>query len=68
MYRGGIVSRSVEKTYLHYGGTHTENYDPPQSFKGGNFSLSGQIGFRLGFRFGKAKLYAKKMEKNKERN
>jgi hypothetical protein len=56
MYRGGSVTRSIYKTYLHEG-THTEYYDPPEKFKGGNFSLSGQVGFRMGWRFGKAKLH-----------
>jgi hypothetical protein len=56
MYRGGIVYKSIEKTYYHEG-TRIEYYDPALIFKGGGFSLSGQIGLRMGFRFGKAKLY-----------
>ncbi len=57
MYRGGTVSRSIEKTTGINYGTYLVNYDPPQAFKGGGFSLSGQIGLRLGLRFGKTKLY-----------
>jgi hypothetical protein len=57
MYRSGMVSCTIEKTIHHYYGTHIVNYDPPKTFDGGGFSLSGQIGLRMGFRFGKAKLY-----------
>jgi hypothetical protein len=60
MYRGGTVSRTIEKTVGHYYGTHIEIFDPPKTFSGGGFSLSGQIGLRLGFRFGKAKLWDRK--------
>jgi len=60
MYRGGSVSRSVEKIYGHYMGTHIDNFDPPKTFKGGGFSLSAQIGMRFGFRFGKAEIRSKK--------
>jgi hypothetical protein len=60
LYRGGTVSRSTEKTVVNSHGTLLENYDPPQTFKGGGFSLSGQIGLRLGFRFGKANLHDKR--------
>ena len=56
MYRGGTVSRSMGKIYSYRYGTQIENYDPPQTLKPGGFSLSGQIGVRLGFRFGKARL------------
>jgi|GEM_PF-1451194 len=56
MYRGGVVSQSIGKTYYHEW-TTTDNYDPPREFKDGGFSLSAQIGFKVGWRFGRAKLY-----------
>ncbi len=61
MYRGGSVTRSIYKTQYSEG-SHTEIYDPPHKYKGGNFSMSGQIGFRMGLRFGKAKLYKGKIK------
>jgi hypothetical protein len=61
MYRGGTVSRTIERSEVKNYGTILTNYDPSKTFKGGGFSLSGQIGLRLGLRFGKAKLFAKKM-------
>ena len=60
MYRGGTVSRTIENTYFHYYGTKTDTYGPPLTFKGGGFSLAGQIGFRIGFRFAKAILFKRK--------
>jgi hypothetical protein len=56
MYRGGIVTRSIDETWYSEG-SHIDYYDPPREIKGGGISVSGQIGFRLGWRFGKAKLY-----------
>ncbi len=56
MYRGGVVSQRIGKAYYH-DWTTIDNYDPPREFKDGGFSLSAQIGFKMGWRFGKAKLY-----------
>ena len=56
MYRGGVVSRSVDILYLHEGSVK-DYYDPPLKLKDGGIFLSVQLGFRIGWRFGKAKLY-----------
>ncbi len=56
MYRGGVVSRSADILYLHEGSVK-DYYDPPKVLKGGGFFLSVQLGFKIGWRFGKAKLY-----------
>lgn len=56
-YRGGVVTRKMDITYYGYGGSSTEFYDPPQIIKRGGWELSVQLGFKVGWRFGKAKLY-----------
>jgi len=56
IYRGGIVSRSLDIEY-YYEGSHKDYYDPPKELKGGGFFLSVQLGFKIGWRFGKATLY-----------
>jgi len=54
-YRGGIVSRSIRKEYYHEW-TKTFYFDPPIEFNPDGFELSVQLGFKIGYRFGKAKL------------
>ncbi len=56
MYRGGVVSRSEHIEY-HHEGSVKEYYDPPIKLKDGGIFLSVQLGFKIGWRFGKAKLY-----------
>jgi len=56
MYRGGVVSRSEDILYLHEGSVK-DYYDPPLKLKDGGIFLSVQLGFRIGWRFGKAKLF-----------
>ncbi|HQI70091.1 MAG TPA: hypothetical protein PLT47_05025, partial [Bacteroidales bacterium] len=56
MYRGGVITRTQEVTYYHEG-SRRDFYDPPLEYTGGGIMLSGQIGIRIGWRFGKAKLY-----------
>jgi len=56
IYRGGVVSRSLDIEY-YYDGSHKDFYDPPKELKGGGFFLSVQLGFKIGWRFGKATLY-----------
>jgi len=55
-YRRGIVSRSIEMIYGS-GGSSADFFDPPQILKLGGWELSVQLGFKIGWRFGKAKLY-----------
>jgi len=55
-YRGGIVTRSLEMSYGS-SGSHTDFLDPPQMLKVQGWELSVQLGFKIGWRFGKAKLY-----------
>ncbi len=56
MYRGGVVSRSAYIVY-HHEGSVKDYYNPPLELKDGGIFLSVQLGFRIGWRFGKAKLY-----------
>jgi hypothetical protein len=53
-YRGGVVNRKIDKAYYHEW-TTTDYYDPPEEIKGGGVELSVQMGFRIGWRFAKAK-------------
>jgi hypothetical protein len=55
-YRGGVVTRKMNITYYGYGGSHTDFFDPPQMLKVQGWELSVQLGFKIGWRFGKAKL------------
>jgi len=42
-YRGGVVTRSADITYLGYGGASTDIFDPPQVFHEGGVELSVQL-------------------------
>jgi hypothetical protein len=56
MYRGGVVRRSFEASYSS-GGSYSNYYDPPKELTGSSVSVSVLVGFKIGWRFGKAKLY-----------
>ncbi len=58
MYRGGMVSRSVLQTDYHEGSV-LDYCDPHEEIKGGGITPSVLLGFKIGYRFGKARLFGK---------